>query len=136
MITLTIGKLAKEVGVAVETLRYYEQRGLITPKSRTAAGYRQYNPDMAQRLRFIRRAQTLGFSLEEIADLLAFSDNPVTSAGEVKQLTQSKIEDIEQRILDLQRMKDALSGLAESCPGHSSTTADCPILAALNGEEA
>jgi Cu(I)-responsive transcriptional regulator len=135
MTNITIGKLAKQAGMGVETLRYYERRGLITPRHRTQAGYRLYEPDAIRRLRFIRRAQTLGFTLEEIGDLLAFSDDPDASAGDVKAMTQAKVEDIDRRILDLERMKQALVGLAEGCPGHRATTVDCPILAALNRDE-
>jgi Cu(I)-responsive transcriptional regulator len=135
MHSLTIGKLARQVDLSVETLRYYERRGLIEPQQRSEAGYRLYQPDAVRRLRFIRRAQALGFSLDEIADLLALSGSPTASAGEVKQLTQAKIEDIERRIRDLERMRQALSGLAEHCPGHRTTTADCPILSTLNGDD-
>lgn len=127
---LTVGKLAKQTGVAVETLRYYERRGLLPPARRTAAGYRLFDPGTAQRLRFIRRAQALGFSLEEIAELLTLSDNPVKSAQEVKLLTQAKIADIDARIRDLQRMKRGLAELDHQCTGEG-TTQDCPILAAL-----
>lgn len=130
MITYTVGKLAKLTGVAVETLRYYERRGLLPQARRTASGYRLFGDDAAQRLRFIRRAQALGFSLDEIAELLALSDNPSKSAQEVKQLTQSKIADIELRIRDLQRMKQGLAELDRQCTGHGSTR-DCPILSAL-----
>lgn len=132
---LTIGRLAKQTGLGVETLRYYERRGLIEPVSRTAAGYRLFAPDALRRLRFIRRAQALGFSLDEIAELLALSERPADSAAEVKRLTQAKIEDIEARIHDLERMKTALRDLEVHCPGHAGTTAECPILAALNDGE-
>ena len=128
----TIGKLARQAGLGVETLRYYERRGLIEPKSRTASGYRLYHTDAQQRLRFIRRAQALGFSLDEVAELLSLSDRPEETAAEVKQLAQAKIADIESRIRDLERMKSALSKLEAHCPGHAGTTADCPILATLN----
>lgn len=131
MQTLTIGKLARQSGVAVETLRYYERRGLVTPCQRTHAGYRLYQPDMSHRLRFIRRAQILGFTLDDIAELLSLSDNPSRSAAEVKQLTRAKIDDIDSRIQDLERMKQGLAALEGHCPGHGST-ADCPILQALN----
>lgn len=132
MQNLTIGKLAKQADLGVETLRYYERRGLIEPQSRTEAGYRLYSDDARRRLRFIRRAQTLGFSLDEVAELLSLSDRPEKSAAEVKRLTQLKIADIEARIHDLERMKSALSALEGQCPGHAGTTAECPILAALN----
>ncbi len=131
MQTLTIGKLARQSGLAVETLRYYERRGLINPCERTASGYRLYQPEAGQRLRFIRRAQALGFSLDEIAELLALSDNPAKSAAEVKALTRAKIHDIDTRIQDLERMKQGLAALEAHCPGKGST-ADCPILHALN----
>lgn len=132
METLTIGKLAKQMGIGVETLRYYERRGLVEPERRTSSGYRLYDNDARRRLRFIRRAQTLGFSLDEVAELLSLSDRPDESAAEVKQLAREKIDDIETRIRDLERMKTALSKLEKQCPGHAGTTAECPILAALN----
>jgi Zn(II)-responsive transcriptional regulator len=129
---LTIGKLARQANVGVETLRYYERRGLIEPQRRTDAGYRLYSDDARRRLQFIRRAQTLGFSLDEVAELLSLSAQPAASAAEVKRLARAKIDDIEARIRDLKHMKSALSALEGQCPGHAGTTADCPILAALN----
>jgi len=132
MENLTIGKLAKQADLGVETLRYYERRGLIEPRGRTESGYRFYSNDARRRLRFIRRAQALGFSLDEIAELLSLSDRPERSAAEVKRLARAKIADIETRIHDLERMRSALSVLEEQCPGHAGTTAECPILAALN----
>jgi Zn(II)-responsive transcriptional regulator len=134
---LTIGKLAKQANVGVETLRYYERRGLLAPQRRTDAGYRLYDEDAGQRLQFIRRAQALGFSLNDVAELLSLSSRPSASAGQVKQLARAKIDDIEARIRDLERMKAALAALEDQCPGHAGTTAECPILAALNqGESA
>jgi Cu(I)-responsive transcriptional regulator len=133
---LTIGKLAKQAGLGVETLRYYERRGLVAPKRRTDAGYRIYDPATLGRLRFIRRAQALGFSLDEVSDLLALSERPAESAAEVKRLTQGKIADIATRIADLERMRQALENLEARCPGHQGTTAECPILASLNRDAA
>lgn len=135
MENLTIGKLARQANLGVETLRYYERRGLIQPQGRTNSGYRLYSGDARRRLRFIRRAQSLGFSLNEVAELLSLSERPEKSAAEVKQLAQTKITDIEARIEDLERMKSALSALEDQCPGHAGTTAECPILAALNQGE-
>jgi len=132
MSDLTIGRLAKESGIAAETLRYYERRGLLVADRRTASGYRLYRPEASRRLRFIRRAQA--FSLDEIAELLALGDDPKRSAAAVKALTRSKIDDIEQRIRDLERMKAGLMTLERRCPGHGSTR-DCPILEALNLDE-
>jgi len=133
---LTIGKVAREAGLGVETLRYYERRSLIEPVERTASGYRLYDPEVLRRLRFIRRAQALGFSLDEIADLLALSGNPAESAAKVRRIARARIADIESRIHDLERMRDGLAALEEHCPGHLGTTADCPILAALDDEDA
>ncbi len=127
----TIGKLAKQSGIGVETLRYYERRGLLKPLRRTASGYRIYNAEAGQRLQFVRRAQALGFSLDEITELLHMNARPETSAAEVKQLTRAKILDIESRIRDLQRMRDALLELECQCPGDSGTIEECPILVAL-----
>ena len=132
MDNFTIGKLAKQTNVGVETLRYYERRGLIEPQRRTDSGYRLYDDDARLRLQFIRRAQTLGFSLDEIAELLSLSNQPTASAADVKRLARAKIDDIEARIRDLERMKTALSALEDQCPGHAGTIAQCPILAALS----
>lgn len=130
MRTVTIGKLAKDIGIGAGALRYYERLGLLPPASRTASGYRVYDADAATRLRFIRRAQALGFSLEEIAELLALSDNPRARARDVKRVTQAKIADLEQRIDALKRMKRGLAALEARCSGHGDT-GECPILAAL-----
>jgi len=135
MQSITIGKLAKNVGIGAGTLRYYEQLGLLPPAQRTASGYRVYGAAAATRLRFIRRAQALGFSLEEVAELLALSDNPRARARDVKRVTQAKIADIAQRIDALERMKQGLATLEANCSGHGHT-GECPILAALNQEDA
>ena len=135
MTKLTIGKLAKQVGMGVETLRYYERRGLIEPYQRTASGYRLYDAGAQRQLRFIRRAQALGFSLNEVAELLALSGDPDASAADIKAMTKEKIEDVEARIADLQRMRSALSELECRCPGEAGMRSECPILAALNDEE-
>ncbi len=132
---VTIGKLARDVGIGAGTLRYYEQLGLLPPARRTAAGYRVYGAAAAARLRFIRRAQALGFSLEEVAELLALSDNPRARARDVKRVTQAKIADITQRIDALERMKQGLATLEAHCSGHGHT-GECPILAALNQADA
>ncbi len=133
MQSITIGKLAKNVGIGAGALRYYEQLGLLPPAQRTASGYRVYGAAAATRLRFIRRAQALGFSLEEVAELLALSDNPRARARDVKRVTQAKIADIAQRIDALERMKQGLATLEANCSGHGHT-GECPILAALNQE--
>ncbi len=134
MQTMTIGKLARDIGIGAGTLRYYERLGLLAPSERTASGYRKYGEAAARRLRFIRRAQALGFTLEEVAELLKLSDNPRASARQVKKATQAKIADIEQRIDALARMKQGLATLEAQCSGHGHT-GECPILAALNQED-
>lgn len=131
---ITIGALAGRAGLTAETLRYYERLGLIEPSRRTAANYRLYGVEAEQRLRFIRRAQTLGFSLGEIAQLLSLHAYPEADMAEVKTLAQGKIDEIQGKIDDLQRMKQGLEALSQQCPGHG-TTADCPILGALIKQE-
>ncbi|HKJ86890.1 MAG TPA: heavy metal-responsive transcriptional regulator [Gammaproteobacteria bacterium] len=134
MTTMTIGQIAGEMGLATETLRYYERRGLVKPAARSGSGYRLYGDEARERLRFIRRAQALGFSLDEVAELLAVSDSPEAGAREVKALTEDRIADIEARIRDLEHLRDGLKALSEQRPGHGST-ADCPILGALNRDD-
>lgn len=133
MPSLSIGALARQAGVAPGTLRYYERVGLLPAPRRTASGYRSYAPDTARRLRFIRRAQALGFSLDEVAALLALSDDPGGEAAEVRRITREKIADLEARIRDLERMKRGLETLAAHCSGRGPST-ECPILAALNDD--
>lgn len=127
---LSIGALARSEGLATETLRYYERLGLIEPARRTASNYRVYDAAAVRRLRFIRRAQALGFSLAEIRELLSLHAHPEADMGGVKELAEHKIADIEAKMADLARMKAGLEALAERCPGHGST-AECPILATL-----
>lgn len=129
---ITIGVLAKEAGVAAGTLRYYESLGLVAPSGRSRAGYRLYPRGEVRRLRFIRRAQELGFSLEEVAWLLRVHGAPSAQAAEVKRLTQEKLADIDGRIRDLERMRRGLKSLDDQCRGEG-PAADCPILAALAG---
>ncbi|AOU98835.1 heavy metal-responsive transcriptional regulator [Acidihalobacter yilgarnensis] len=131
---MSIGTLAERAGLTAETLRYYERRGLIEPSRRTAANYRLYDEMAASRLRFIRRAQALGFSLGEIAQLLSLHAYPESDMHEVKVLAQNKIREIDLKITDLQRMRHGLEVLTEQCPGRGST-ADCPILGALLEED-
>jgi Cu(I)-responsive transcriptional regulator len=130
---ITIGKLAKDIGIGAGALRYYERLGLLPAATRSASGYRMYGADAATRLRFIRRAQALGFSLEEIAELLALSDNPRARARDVKRVTRAKIADLDRRIDALKRMKRGLAALEARCSGHG-VTGECPILAALAQE--
>src|SRR5918996_1857178 len=103
--TLTIGQLAERAGVNIQTVRYYERRGLMPRPARTRAGYRQYRPEAADRLRFIRRAQDLGFSLEEIAELLALRVKHASACATVEARARDKIALVERKIDELERMK-------------------------------
>lgn len=132
MNTLTIGKLAHQCDVGVETVRFYERKGLIKEPARSISGYRQYPEDAVRRLRFIRRSKNLGFSLAEIQTLLGLSEQ-ATDKSEVKAMVVDKTALIQQKIDDLQRIKLALDNLAELCEG-SGCIDDCPILSALNDE--
>ena len=132
--TLTIGKLACQGGVNVMTIRYYEQRGLLTKPSRTASGYRLYADDAVRRLRFIKQAQLLGFSLAEIKDLLSLRMRPDTTCADIRIRAREKITAVEIKIADLQRIKSALTSLASACRGKGPTS-KCPILDALETED-
>jgi Zn(II)-responsive transcriptional regulator len=130
---LSIGKLAKRSGVPIDTVRYYERNGLLAPRTRLASGYRRYGEDELARLRFIRKAQALGFTLKEIHSLLSLS--ALRDVAQVKSAAQAKLANVETRIADLQRIRDGLALLVNACPGHGRAT-DCPILRALSDEDA
>jgi MerR family transcriptional regulator, copper efflux regulator len=132
MEALGIGQLAKRGGVGIDTVRYYERNGLLTPHTRLASGYRRYSELELARLHFIRRAQALGFTLKEIKELLALSAQ--RDVGRVKRSAQAKLKDVKSRIAALERMRDGLATLIDACPGHG-RAADCPILRTLNDEE-
>ncbi len=126
-----IGNLAKRAGVGIDTVRYYERSGLLAPKGRLASGYRRYGAVELSRLRFIRRAQALGFTLKEVRNLLSLSGQ--RDMSRIKRTAQKRLADIEQRIADLTRVRDALAQLIATCPGHG-RAANCPILKALGKE--
>src|SRR5919204_5116878 len=117
---LTIGQIARQAGVGVETVRFYERQGLLEEPARKESGYRQYTKDVVARLRFIRRAKELGFSLKEIAELLALRLDPTATCAEVRERARAKLADIEAKIADLQRMKKALVKLTGACKGRGS----------------
>ena len=133
MESIGIGALARRAGVGIDTVRYYERSGLLKPKTRLASGYRRYSDLEVARLRFIRRAQTLGFSLKEVRELLTLS--AARDVARVKRSAQAKLADVERRIAELERVRAGLSILIAACPGHG-RAADCPILQALGGEDA
>jgi MerR family copper efflux transcriptional regulator len=131
MNSIGIGILAKRAGVSIDTVRYYEKSGLLAPESRLASGYRRYSDEQVSRLRFIRRAQELGFTLKDIRELLGISKQK--DVAKVKRAAERKLADVEGRLVALTRMRDGLATLVATCPGHG-RAADCPILKAL-GEE-
>jgi Hg(II)-responsive transcriptional regulator len=132
---LTIGQVSKRTGVGVETLRYYEREGLVEEPARGhSSGYRQYPEAVVQRIHFIKRAQRLGFSLKEIAELFALRVDPTTPAHEVKQRTIAKLAEIECKIEELLRMKRALEHITHLCTGEGPVS-QCPILDMLDRQE-
>ena len=132
---LTIGQLAKQAGVGVETIRFYEREGLIAePERRPSSRYRQYPPQAVRRVRFIRHAKDLGFTLKEIQELLELRVAPESTCADVRKRARDKVADIEERIVSLQRMKAALERLAKRCRGQGPTT-QCPILEELDRQE-
>ncbi len=135
MKALTIGHLAKQAGVNLETVRYYERRGLLPRPPRSASGYRLFPAEAARRLRFIRRAQELGFSLMEIRELLALRVSRRTTSAVIRARAEAKIADIEAKIKSLDSMKKTLRKLTTVCDG-CAPLAECPILESLDGGNA
>lgn len=126
---LTIGKLASAAEVGIDTVRFYERAGLLKAPERTPAGYRIYAASDSARLRFIRRAKALGFSLAEIAELLRLNDGG-GRRGTVRALAGQRLQEIEQKLSELGRMRDTLRHLIHECRGDGSL-AGCPIIAAV-----
>ena len=124
--------LAERSGVNLQTIRYYEREGLVPIPPRLKSGYRMFPETTVQRIRFIKRAQQLGFSRNEIRDLLSIQIDPTKECSDVQRLAKAKLADIEERIETLQSMKRVLSGLAEACPG-CGPSSECPILESIEG---
>jgi Hg(II)-responsive transcriptional regulator len=133
---MRIGELAKRAGVNIQTVRYYERRGLLHDPRRRADGYREYTEATLERLRFIKRAQELGFTLSEIGELLALRLNPGTTAAALKARATEKITEIEGKLRDLERIRHALTHLAGQCRGGRGPLGECPLLDALGPVEA
>lgn len=123
---LTIGKLAEAAGVGIDTVRFYERAGLIRKPARSAAGYRLYAADEISRLRFIRRAKDLGFSLEEIAELLRLNDGQGPRAS-VRELARRRLDEIERKLGELRALQQSLRTLVGQCDGEGGL-AGCPII--------
>ena len=131
MATLTIGGLARAAGVGIPTVRYYERRALIEQPARTASGYRTYPPDAVRLIRFIKRAQDLGFTLAEIEELITLREGNGRRRTEVRQLAEARMQDIDEKVTQLQSIRRALSSLVDSCACGRGQPA-CPILEAFD----
>lgn len=131
---LKIGQLAKQVGVNIETIRYYERLNLLGPTSRLPSGYRLYNSDSQRRLRFIKNAQALGFTLHEIEELLDLRVSSTARCGDVQRKAEAKLKHVEAKARDLQSLAMALRRLIRTCRAGQPTDR-CPILASLEDEQ-
>lgn len=130
---MRIGHLAGKAGVAIDTVRYYERRGLLPEPARRPSGYRDYGDDELQQLRFVRRCKALGFTLDETRDLLRLNADPATDRSEVRALTERRLADVEAKLRELQLLRDSLAELANSCSG-SGSLEGCPIIHRVLGE--
>lgn len=132
---LTVGQVAKEAGVGIETMRFYEREGLLeAPQRRESSGYRQYSRDVIPRLVFIRRAKELGFSLPEIRELLYLNADASVTCADVRRRAEAKIADIKRRVGDLVKIRSALEEIAATC-AVSEPTGPCPLLEHLSKED-
>lgn len=129
MLGLTIGKLAREAGVGIDTVRFYERSGLLPRAPRTPGGYRLYQLPDADRLRFIRRSKALGFSLEEIAELLMLNAGKGSRAS-VRKLAQRRLNDLSRKIKEMTAIRDALARHVRHCSGDGPVKG-CPIIEAV-----
>lgn len=134
MTKLTIGQLADEAGVGVETVRFYQRRGLVEEPQRPREGYRRYPPETVQRIQFIKRAQEIGFSLKEIDELLALRVDRSRSCADVRQQAEAKLLEVRNKIQALERIERALVRLTKSCSGEGPTS-ECPILDSIAQEK-
>ena len=131
---LRIGELAAASGLTRDALRYYERQGLLPRSRRTVGGFREYDGTAVDRVRFIKQAQELGFSLKEIKELLALRVRPGTTCGDVRNRTAAKIANIDEKLRTLTAMKEALLRLNAACSGQGAVS-DCPILESLDSEK-
>ena len=132
--SMKIGEVADRGGVNLQTIRYYEREGLLPPPPRLPSGYRVYSEPTVRRLRFIKRAQELGFTLAEIRELLSLRIDHDRDRSEVRAIAEAKVADIEEKIRTLGAMKEALVRLTEHCRGHGPAS-ECPILESLDSGE-
>lgn len=132
MAALRTAEVAEQAGVNVETLRFYERKGILPEPPRRASGYREYPPETVERVKFIKRAQELGFALREIEEILGFRQTAGAKSGRVRKLAEAKVKEIELKIRDLEAMKASLTALLCACDGKR-TVASCPIIESLSG---
>jgi len=126
---MTIGRFAREAGVGTETVRYYQRRGLLPVPATGAGAYREYDDDLLRRLRFIRRTQAAGFTLEEIRDLLRL--DRTRDRTRVRDAASRKLADLDERIHELQRIAQALQQVLRDCT-HGDASRPCPIIEAFD----
>ena len=131
----SIGALPRQSEVAIDTIRFYEREGLLPAPGRRASGYREYDGDAVARVRFIRRAKDLGFTLDEIRELLALETDRDNGVEGVKRRASQRLQELNERIRQLTAMRDALAQLVDECPGCGEPQS-CPILSTLHGEQA
>ncbi len=134
MTGLKVGEVAKQAGVNLQTVHYYERRGLLPSPPRTGSNYRAYPDDAVLRVRFIKRAQELGFTLREIKELLSLKAAPRTRCADVRERAEAKVQDVDARVRTLQAMRRALTKLIGECSGKGPVS-ECPILEALESED-
>jgi Hg(II)-responsive transcriptional regulator len=134
MHTMTIGTIAKHAGVGIDTVRFYERQGLMPDAERTTGGYRVYGPGDVDRLRFIRRAKALGFSLDEIGQLLRLNEGRGSRAS-VRRVAQQRLDDLDRKLAELAAIRDALAQLVERCNGQG-PLAGCPIIEGVLAHDA
>lgn len=131
---MKIGQLARHADTGIDTVRFYERQGLLPTPQRQASGYRHYDDGDVARLRFIRHAKALGFTLVEIRELLALSGHREEDMAGIKEAAMEKLADVEARLTELNRIRQGLQTLVDSCPGHGPLD-HCPILAALSEQQ-
>lgn len=131
--SMSIGKLSRATGATIDTIRFYEKAGLLPEPARTASGYRRYSREDEVRLAFVARARHLGFSLEEIGELLQLRTFKTGGVARVRAVAQKKLALVEQKIAELEQLRTALKSLVVACPGIGAPE-ECPILNAFNGK--
>ena len=133
---LSVGELARRAGVNLQTIHYYERRALLPKPPRTASNYRVYPRDAVRRVRFIKHAQELGFMLEEIKELISLRATPRACCNDVRERAERKAKQIDDKIRSLKAMRKALAALIAECSSGEDSVSECPILEALDAEDA